>query len=56
MEQLPEEIVSTPTTNTFKSRLGKYWSIQSLMYEDHKTTITRSGENYPHAKITTCTV
>jgi hypothetical protein len=41
---LPEEIVSTPTTNTFNNRLDKYWSNQSLMYEDHKTTITRSGD------------
>jgi hypothetical protein len=41
---LPEEIVSAPTTNTFKTRLDKYWSNQSLMYEDHKTTITGSGD------------
>jgi hypothetical protein len=41
---LPEEIVSAPTTNTFKNRLDKYWSNQSLMYEDHKTTIIGSGD------------
>jgi hypothetical protein len=41
---LPEEIVTAPTTNTFKNRLDKYWSNQSLMYEDHKTTITGSGD------------
>ena len=41
---LPEEIVSVPTTNSFKNRLDKYWSNQSLMYEDHKTTITGSGD------------
>ena len=43
-KSLPEEIVSAPMTNTFKNRLDKYWSNQSLMYEDHKTTITGSGD------------
>ena len=37
-------MVSASTTNTFKNRLDKYWSNQSLMYEDHKTTITGSGD------------
>jgi hypothetical protein len=37
-------MVSAPTTNTFKNRLDKYWSNQSLMYEDHKTTIIGSGD------------
>ena len=41
---LPGEIVSVTPTNTFKNRLDKYWSNQSLMYEDHKTTITGSGD------------
>ena len=35
---LPEKIVSAPTTNTVKNKFDKYWSNQSLMYEDHKTT------------------
>jgi hypothetical protein len=40
----PVPPASPTTTNTFKNRLDKYWSSQSLMYEDHKTTITGSGD------------
>jgi hypothetical protein len=39
-----EQNLRVPTTNTFKNRLDKYWSNQSLMYEDHKTTINGSGD------------
>ncbi|XP_071152112.1 uncharacterized protein [Mytilus edulis] len=42
---LPEIIVTSPTTNTFKNRLDKYWKNQTMMYEDYKSPITGSGED-----------
>ena len=40
---LPEIIVTSPTTNTFKNRLDKYWKNQTMMYEDYKSPIVGSG-------------
>ena len=37
---LPEEVVTAPTTNTFKNRLDRYWSNQTMVYEDYKAPIT----------------
>jgi hypothetical protein len=37
----PEEIVSAPTTNTFKNRLDKYWSNQSLCMKTTKQLLPK---------------
>ena len=31
---LPDSIVTSPTTNTFKNRLDKFWSCQDLRYNN----------------------
>ena len=41
---LPENIVTAPTTNSFKNRLDKYWINQEQLYNDFKTAITGSRE------------
>ncbi|XP_071145673.1 uncharacterized protein [Mytilus edulis] len=42
---LPEIIVTSPTTNTFKNRLEKYLKNQTMVYEDYKSKITESRED-----------
>ena len=42
---LPEEIVTAPSKNTFKNRLDKYWKDQDLLYDNYKAEIRMgSGE------------
>ena len=42
MEQLPENVVSANTVNTFKNRVDKFWSDQELVY-DYKADLTEIG-------------
>ena len=30
---LPEEVVTAPTSNTFKNRLDRHWSSQDILYD-----------------------
>jgi len=39
---LPQNIISDNTVNTFKNRLGKFWSDQELVY-DYKADIPGIG-------------
>lgn len=41
--QLPESVVTAPTTNTFKNRLDKFWKNQEILFDDYKAKITGSG-------------
>ena len=41
--QLPEDIVSAPSVNSFKNRLDKHYKSSSIMYEEFKWTMTGSG-------------
>jgi len=36
---LPDEIISTPTVNTFKNRLDRFWAEQEVFY-NYKSNIT----------------
>ena len=37
----PDEIISAPTVNTFKNRLGRFWAEQEVFY-NYKANITRN--------------
>ena len=42
---LPEKVVASPTLNTFKNRLDKYWEQQDIVYEDFKADIKLEGSD-----------
>ena len=44
---LPEEVVTAPTLNTFKNRLDRHWSDQDILY-DYKAAITGSRRGTGH--------
>ncbi len=44
---LPEEVVTAPTLNTFKNRLDRHWSDQDVLY-DYKAAITGSRRGSGH--------
>ncbi len=44
---LPEEVVTAPTLNTFKNRIDRHWSDQDILY-DYKAAITGSRRGIGH--------
>ena len=41
---LPEAVVNTPSVNSFKNRLDKYWNTHNVKYDDFKAKLSQ-GDN-----------